>query len=140
MAPFRPSLTRDTPELIGPRYGNRRCDVGDVAAGQRVAAWAREHLPAVQMYAHAAGALGQDAIADLTPEVHWAVCRAKVVGASLGAALGCVESQHLFSSTAAVWSQPGAAHYSGANAYLDVHAAGHRFDGLPTFLPQTIAP
>ena len=103
-----------------------RCDLSDESDSRRVAAWAHAHLPAVQTFAHAAGALGHDQIVDITPEAHWAVCRAKVVGAVFAEALGCVESQALFSSTAAVWSQPGAAHYSAGNAYLDALAASYR--------------
>ena len=40
-------------------------------------------------------------------------------------------SQLLFSSTSAIWSQTGAAHYAAANAYLDAHAAASQQAGLP---------
>lgn len=102
-----------------------RCDVGDINACHQVAEWVREHLPAVQTYAHAAGSIGHSEVLAMTPEAHWAVCQAKVTGAGFGEAVGALEL-HLFSSTAAVWSQPGAAHYSAGNAYLDEHAAACR--------------
>ena len=41
-------------------------------------------------------------------------------------------STALLSSTASVWSQTGAAHYSAANAYLDARAAADRWAGRPT--------
>jgi hypothetical protein len=117
--------------------------------------WAHEHLPVVETVAHAAGALGYDLIADVTPEAFWAICQPKaralssstacstrqmsvqvqfvlgVPGATLmihaqvlGGEACChtilpVAQRHFFSSTAAAWSQPGACHYSAANAYLD---------------------
>ena len=40
-------------------------------------------------------------------------------------------SQLLFSSTSAVWSQTGFAHYAAANSYLDGHAADSQQAGLP---------
>lgn len=40
-------------------------------------------------------------------------------------------SQLLFSSTSAVWSQSGSAHYAAANAFLDSHAAASQVAGLP---------
>ena len=103
-----------------------RCDTGDAAASRRVAAWMSNHLPAVQTYAHAAGALGYDSIADMEPEAFWDVCRPKIVGAAFAERFSGITSQAMFSSTAAVWSQPGAAHYSAANTYLDAEAAALR--------------
>ena len=40
-------------------------------------------------------------------------------------------SHLLFSSTSAVWSQTGAAHYAAGNAYLDALAAASQAAGLP---------
>lgn len=40
-------------------------------------------------------------------------------------------SQLLFSSTSAVWSQSGSAHYAAGNAFLDYHAAASQAAGLP---------
>jgi KR domain len=54
------------------------CDAGDAAAAAAVRQWVRERLPAVQTYAHAAGALGHDLIPDVTPQAFLDVTRAKV--------------------------------------------------------------
>ena len=42
-----------------------------------------------------------------------------------------VQAATLFSSTASVWSQVGAAHYSAANCFLDALAHGWQAAGLP---------
>jgi NAD(P)-dependent dehydrogenase (short-subunit alcohol dehydrogenase family) len=55
------------------------CDAGDVAAAAAVRQWVRERLPAVQTYAHAAGALGHDLLPDVMPQAFLAVTRAKVL-------------------------------------------------------------
>lgn len=47
-----------------------------------------------------------------------------------------VESQLLFSSTSAVWSQTGAAHYAAANSFLDGVGAARRYSGLPATVLQ----
>ena len=54
------------------------CDAGNVSAAAAVRRWARERLPAVQTYVHAAGALGHDLITDVTPQAFLEVTRAKV--------------------------------------------------------------
>ena len=55
----------------------------------------------------------------------------QVVGpASLEAAQLPVESEVLFSSTSAVWSQSGAGHYAAANSHLDALAATRQHAGL----------
>lgn len=54
------------------------CDAGDAAAAAAVRQWASERLPAVQTYAHAAGALGHDLLPDVTPKSFLDVTRAKV--------------------------------------------------------------
>lgn len=41
-------------------------------------------------------------------------------------------SQLLFSSTSAVWSQSGAAHYASSNAFLDAHSSANQLAGLPS--------
>ena len=91
-----------------------------------MADWARENLPAVHTLAHAAGAPGHDTLSGLEEAAWDRVCAAKLGGAQLAGLLGCSVRQDLFSSTAAAWSQPGAAHYSSANAYLDAHAQSCR--------------
>jgi hypothetical protein len=104
-------------------------DANDVA---RVLARAREELPYIQHYAHAAGVSGFDLLQDLTPAAFWAVADAKVVGAGAqGAGALPVDSQLLLSSTSALWSQTGAAHYAAANSFLDALAAGRQGAGLP---------
>ena len=61
------------------------CDAGNPAAVARVLEWAHEHLPVVETLAHAAGALGYDAIANVTPEAFWTVCRPKACLSSVSA-------------------------------------------------------
>jgi NAD(P)-dependent dehydrogenase (short-subunit alcohol dehydrogenase family)/acyl carrier protein len=108
------------------------CDAGDAADCARLAAWLHESMPAVQVFAHAAGVLAFDLLPDLLPESFAAVVSPKAVGAAaLARACLPVESALLFSSTAAAWSQPGAAHYSAANALLDAAAARWQAAGLP---------
>lgn len=55
-----------------------KCDAGDAAAAAAVRRWVCERLPAVQTYAHAAGALGHDLLPDVSPESFLDVTRAKV--------------------------------------------------------------
>jgi len=45
-------------------------------------------------------------------------------------------SRLLFSSTSAVWSQSGSAHYAAANAALDANAAASHSAGLPATAVQ----
>ncbi|KAK9803914.1 hypothetical protein WJX72_004698 [[Myrmecia] bisecta] len=109
-----------------------QCDMGDRESGQQLLSWAHNHLPSIQHYAHAAGTLGFDSITDMTPEAFWAVSQAKVIGANPFDACALPLTSHtLFSSTAAVWSQPRGAHYSAANSYLMGVAAAARHAGRP---------
>jgi KR domain len=55
-----------------------KCDAGISTAMAEVQRWVGERLPAVQTYAHAAGALGYDIIPDVTPQSFLDVTRAKV--------------------------------------------------------------
>lgn len=55
-----------------------KCDAANAAAAAAVQRWAAEQLPAVQTYAHAAGALGYDLIPDVTRKSFLDVTRAKV--------------------------------------------------------------
>ena len=109
-----------------------KADAGDAGDMARVLSWVRENLPPIRHYAHAAGVSGFDLLRDLTPAAFWAVADAKVVGAAAvtPAALP-VHSQLLLSSTSAVWSQTGAAHYAAANAALDALAGRRQGAGLP---------
>lgn len=60
-----------------------KCDAGSGAANARLERWVREWLPAVQTYAHAAGALGYDAIPDITTDAFHRVTRPKVQAAAI---------------------------------------------------------
>lgn len=42
-----------------------------------------------------------------------------------------IDSLHLFSSTSAVWNQPGAASYAAGNAFLDAYADSCQRAGMP---------
>lgn len=107
-------------------------DAANPADMARVLGWVREELPFIQHYAHAAGVSGFDMLQDLQPAAFWQVANTKVVGASALGAVGLpVNSQLLLSSTSAVWSQTGAAHYAAANAFLDGLAAQRQHAGLP---------
>ena len=53
-------------------------DSGDAAQAVQVLAWAREHLPAVQHYAHAAGVSGFSLLGDMRDAELWQVARPKV--------------------------------------------------------------
>lgn len=80
----------------------------------------------MQTVVHAAGLLGKDAITDVTPERFWEVCAPKLAAApSLTAAP--LQELHLLTSTAGAWSQPGACHYSAANAALDAFRSQLRY-------------
>jgi len=156
-----------------------RRDAADPAHNHVLAAWLHDHLPAVQVYGHAAGLLGFDLLPDLTADTFGAVIKPKaslqismrcwhlyppqscclqgcfpaespslhaslshahvpqlpvsqVVGASALAdyQLPCLATA-LFSSTASVWSQAGAGHYSASNCYLDGLAQALQAAGRP---------
>lgn len=140
-------------------------DASEPVHGRQLAHWLHNHLPAVQLCAHAAGLPGFNLIDDLTceqfiqvvsPKVscHWPStymeCQhqatnlpncmghitlhssLQVMGASaLGGSHLTVLSTVFFSSTSAVWSQAGAAHYSGSNCYLDYTAHAWQGAGQP---------
>ncbi len=58
--------------------------------------------------------------------------RPKAVGAhTFGTANMALLTEQMFSSTSAVWSQPGAGHYAAANSTLDAAAAAKHATGLP---------
>jgi 3-oxoacyl-(acyl-carrier-protein) synthase/NAD(P)-dependent dehydrogenase (short-subunit alcohol dehydrogenase family)/acyl carrier protein len=108
------------------------CDASSSKACAALATWLRENMPAVQVFAHAAGIISFDLLPDMTREIFEASVLPKVVGAQAFAAAGIpVEATLLFSSTAAVWSQAGAAHYSAGNSCLDAAAHDWQSAGLP---------
>ena len=73
----------------------------------------------------------------MTAEDFWGIMRPKAVGASTFCSTGAPPlTQLLFSSTSAVWSQPGAGHYAAANAFLDASAAADHAAGLPSAAVQ----
>ena len=98
----------------------------------RVMTHLREQMPHIQHYAHAAGVSGFDMLQDIESKAFWNVADAKVVGAAAAGAAGMAfDSQVLFSSTSAIWSQTGASHYAAANSFLDGVAAARQAAGLP---------
>lgn len=52
-------------------------DAADPAHNCKLAAWLHSHLPAVQVYGHAAGLLGFDLLPDLTASKFGAVVKPK---------------------------------------------------------------
>lgn len=73
----------------------------------------------------------------MTDEDFWSVVRPKAVGArALSFACAPLLTELLFSSTSAIWSQPGAGHYAAANAFLDAFAEEKHGTGLPSTAVQ----
>lgn len=116
----------------GARVIVKACDSADPEDCAALATWLREHMPAVQIFVHAAGVLRFDLLPDMSLESFSACVMPKVVGVNslLNASLP-FESSMFFSSTSAVWSQPGAAHYAAANACLDQTARIWQDAGIP---------
>jgi polyketide synthase 12/myxalamid-type polyketide synthase MxaB len=109
-------------------------DVADAASlGTALARLRGLGLPIGGVF-HAAGALDDAPIAELTPER-----LAKVLGGKLGGARALHEAtlgdplEHfvMFSSAAAIFGTPGQANYAAANAGLDLLAHHRRARGLP---------
>ena len=110
----------------------RQCDASSPEDCAVFAAWLRESMPAVQVFAHAAGVLAFDLLPDMTEAAFLSSVTPKGVGACALSEAGVpVEAVFLFSSTAAVWSQAGAAHYASGNACLDALAQQWQSVGLP---------
>ena len=65
-APRLPRETLAAFAVLGVAVFVVRADTGDARDTVRVAAWAREALPAVRHYAHAAGVSGHAPLADMT--------------------------------------------------------------------------
>lgn len=119
-------------EALGASVVVRPCDASKPEDCAALATWLRENMAAVQIFAHAAGVLSFDLLPDMSPEAFEASVLPKAVGANALVAAGLpVEASLLFSSTASVWSQAGAAHYSAGNACLDAAAQWWQNAGLP---------
>jgi acyl transferase domain-containing protein/NADPH:quinone reductase-like Zn-dependent oxidoreductase/acyl carrier protein/NAD(P)-dependent dehydrogenase (short-subunit alcohol dehydrogenase family) len=126
--------TEDAAEFasLGTSVVVKCCDASNPNDCTALAIWLRENMPAVQVFAHAAGVISFDLLPEMTQEVFEATVLPKVMGARALAAAGIpVEATLLFSSTAAVWSQAGAAHYSAGNSCLDAAALDWQSAGLP---------
>ena len=107
-------------------------DAASTQQSMHVCSWAHNHLPPVNVHAHAAGVAGYDPIPDMSPTSFAAVVAPKTAVAT--ATLDCelfVEASLYFSSISAVWSQSGGAHYSAANCYLDAVATAQQSAGCP---------
>jgi acyl transferase domain-containing protein/short-subunit dehydrogenase/acyl carrier protein len=118
--------------LTGCRVVTLAADAANSKDMSRVMTYVREELPYIQHYAHAAGVSGFNMLQDMEVETFWEVANAKVVGAPASVLANLpLETQVLFSSTSAVWSQTGAAHYAAANAFLDGFAVDRHHAGLP---------
>ena len=125
-------LRRDL-EALGAHVTIAACDVADHAAlASTLSAIPAEHpLTAV---IHAAGALDDALINDLTREKFDAVCRPKAIGARNLHELTRDLDLHtfvLFSSAASLMDGAGQGNYAAANAYLDGLAADRAAAGLP---------
>jgi acyl transferase domain-containing protein/acyl-CoA synthetase (AMP-forming)/AMP-acid ligase II/acyl carrier protein len=108
-------------------------DVADPADVHRVLAVAAGLGP-LRGVVHAAGVVGRDSIATLSPGKLSEVLRAKLAGARvLEETLAGVELDLLVvcSSIAAVWGAKGQAHYAAANAALDAFARRCRAHARP---------
>ena len=132
------SRTGALPEEVSREFTSHGCrvvalkaDAADAANMAQIMSSLREELPYIQHYAHAAGVSGFDMLQDMGVEQFWTVADAKVVGAPIAGTRLPLETEVLFSSTSAVWSQTGAAHYAAANMFLDGHASGRQHRGLP---------
>ncbi|MFD5085531.1 type I polyketide synthase [Kitasatospora sp. NPDC058406] len=116
-------------EIEGAEVRSLACDLSDPDA---VAAALRDEP--VTAVVHAAGAIDDGLLTDLTPERLDAVFRAKVDAArNLAAAtkdrtLGAFV---LYSSAAGLFGNAGQANYAAANAFLDAYATELRAQGVP---------
>lgn len=116
----------------GCRVVSLAADAANSEDMSRVLTYVREELPYIQHYTHAAGVSGFKMLQDMETETFWEVANPKVVGAPAAVVANLpLESQLVFSSTSAVWSQTGGAHYAAANAFLDGFAVDKQHAGLP---------
>lgn len=107
-------------------------DSADVGRVSQMMQWIREEMPYIQLYVHAAGISGLRMLQDMDTEIFMNVVHPKLIG-SRGVSDASLpwESLAFFSSTSAVWSQTGAAHYAAGNAAMDTLAIQRSAEGLP---------
>ncbi|HWA08530.1 MAG TPA: type I polyketide synthase [Opitutaceae bacterium] len=111
-------------------------DVAEPADVRRVLATTARELGPLRGIVHAAGRLGREPLATLTPEALADVLRPKLAGARVLQAATeemPLDFLILFSSIASVWGAKGQAHYAAANHALDVFAQQQRARGRPVW-------
>jgi NAD(P)-dependent dehydrogenase (short-subunit alcohol dehydrogenase family) len=111
-------------------------DVAEPADVRRVLDTIARELGPLRGIVHAAGRLGREPLATLTPEALADVLRPKLAGARvLQAATEALPLDFLilFSSIASVWGAKGQAHYAAANHALDAFAQRQRAHGRPVW-------
>jgi myxalamid-type polyketide synthase MxaE and MxaD len=120
-------------EALGASVHYAAIDVGDaVALGRFLDSYASEGWPPIRGVVHAAGAIDDCLVAELTRRSLDAVLRAKSFGAwHLDRLLPQLDLFVLFSSVAATLAQPGQASYAAANAFLGALARERRRRGQP---------
>ena len=134
LASRNPALSRESLTALaasGTAVFIVRCDTAETQESSALVHWSREHLPAVQIFAHAAGNLGYDLIPEITPASFESLTKPKVTSAAMfSEADQPLLATALFSTTASIWSQTGAAHYSAANSILDSTAGAAQAAGV----------
>jgi NAD(P)-dependent dehydrogenase (short-subunit alcohol dehydrogenase family) len=111
-------------------------DVAEPADVRRVLETIARELGPLAGIVHAAGRLGRESLATLTPEALADVLRPKLAGTRvLQAATAALPLDFvlLFSSIASVWGAKGQAHYAAANHALDAFAQQQRAAGRPVW-------